>query len=200
MIPINRQSWPRRSSSFAPKDFEFGLVRMRSCPGFGRGSRSEPARTSAACEGADRQSERIFCSSHRSTTAPCPRPGTSWIGGRGPMARACGLASLPALSGHPSALCGPRSRQAHLRSTLGYLDGPTLSQPEVYLHFHSELDRRRGQHQQRRNAQASSKPVDRYVAWITKELKLISWAPRKQPTSGGNLMTTNNESEAAKMR
>jgi chromate reductase len=29
--------------------------------------------------------------------------------------------------------------QAHLRSTLGYLDVPTLSQPEVYLHFTANL-------------------------------------------------------------
>ena len=47
--------------------------------------------------------------------------------------------------------------QAHLRSVLGYLDVPTLGQPEVYIHFTQDLIDDEG-----------NVVMDRYASWIAK--------------------------------
>ena len=63
---------------------------------------------------------------------------------------------------------GTAVAQAHLRSVLGYLDVPTLGQPEVYIHFTQGLiddDGNIGNDGTRKFLQSF---VDRYVAWIAK--------------------------------
>jgi steroid delta-isomerase-like uncharacterized protein len=86
--------------------------------------------------------------------------------------------------------------QAHLRSVLGYLDVPTLSQPEVYLHFTANLIDDEGNISNDGTRKFLQSYVDRYIAWITK----LSWwlGISQAATTGGNAMTTNNVSEAAK--
>jgi chromate reductase len=53
--------------------------------------------------------------------------------------RPCGKSLWPrkpaAIAGASVGTIGTAVAQAHLRSMLGYLDVPTLGQPEVYLHF-----------------------------------------------------------------
>ena len=61
---------------------------------------------------------------------------------------------------------GTAVAQAHLRGVLGYLDVPTLGQPEVYIHFTKDLiddDGNVSNDETRKFLQAF---IDRYAAWI----------------------------------
>jgi len=58
--------------------------------------------------------------------------------------------------------------QAHLRTVLGYLNVPTLSQPEVYLHFTANLIDDEGNISNDGTRKFLQSYVDRYIAWITK--------------------------------
>ena len=58
--------------------------------------------------------------------------------------------------------------QAHLRSVLGYLDVPTLGQPEVYIHFTKDLIDEGGNVSNDGTRKFLQTFVDRYAAWIAK--------------------------------
>jgi NAD(P)H-dependent FMN reductase len=63
---------------------------------------------------------------------------------------------------------GTAVAQAHLRSVLGYLDVPTLGQPEVYIHFTQGLIDDEGNISNDGTRKFLQSFVDRYVAWIAK--------------------------------
>lgn len=63
---------------------------------------------------------------------------------------------------------GTAVAQAHLRSVLGYLDVPTLGQPEVYIHFTQGLIDDDGNISNDGTRKFLQSFVDRYVAWIAK--------------------------------
>jgi chromate reductase len=58
--------------------------------------------------------------------------------------------------------------QAHLRSVLGYLDVPTLGQPEVYIHFTKDLIDDDGNVSNDETRKFLQTFIDRYAAWIAK--------------------------------
>jgi NAD(P)H-dependent FMN reductase len=63
---------------------------------------------------------------------------------------------------------GTAVAQAHLRSVLGYLDVPTLGQPEVYIHFSQGLIDDEGNISNDGTRKFLQTFVDRYVAWVAK--------------------------------
>jgi len=63
---------------------------------------------------------------------------------------------------------GTAVAQAHLRSMLGYLDVPTLGQPEVYIHFSQRLIDEHGNISNETTKHFLQTFMDRYTAWISK--------------------------------
>lgn len=63
---------------------------------------------------------------------------------------------------------GTAVAQAHLRSVLGYLDVPTLGQPEVYIHFTQGLIDEHGNISNEPTKRFLQTFMDRYAAWISK--------------------------------
>jgi chromate reductase len=71
------------------------------------------------------------------------------------------------LGASPGAI-GTAVAQAHLRSVLGYLDVPTLGQPEMYIHFTQGLIGDDGTVANDGTRKFLQGFMDRYVAWTRK--------------------------------
>ena len=63
---------------------------------------------------------------------------------------------------------GTAVAQAHLRAVLGYLDVPTLGQPEVYVQFTKDLIDDDGNVSNDGTRKFLQSFVDRYATWIAK--------------------------------
>ena len=63
---------------------------------------------------------------------------------------------------------GTAVAQAHLRSVLGYLDVPTLGQPEAYIHFTQGLIDQDGNVSNDATKKFLQTFMDRYVTWVSK--------------------------------
>ena len=63
---------------------------------------------------------------------------------------------------------GTAVAQSHLRGALGYLDVPTLGQPEVYIHFTKDLIDDDGNVSNDGTRKFLQTFIDRYAAWIAK--------------------------------
>lgn len=61
---------------------------------------------------------------------------------------------------------GTAMAQQHLRSVLGYLDMPTLGQPEAFIHFTDGLIDAAGNIAVERVATFLHACIDRYAAWV----------------------------------
>jgi chromate reductase len=61
---------------------------------------------------------------------------------------------------------GTAAVQQHLRSVLGYLDMPTLGQPEVYIHFTDGLIDIEGEVSNAGTREFLQGFMDRYAAWV----------------------------------
>lgn len=63
---------------------------------------------------------------------------------------------------------GTAAVQQHLRSVLGYLDMPTLGQPEVFIHFKDGLIDEQGRISVGSTKEFLQGFVDRYASWVEK--------------------------------
>ena len=95
----------------------------------------------------------------------------------GVLKNAVDIASRPwgtnSFKGKPAAVIGASIgavgtaiAQHHLRSSLHFLDVPTLGQPEVYLHFHDELIASDGTIANDSTRQFLQRFVAAYAAWV----------------------------------
>ncbi len=95
----------------------------------------------------------------------------------GVLKNAIDIASRPwgknSFAGKPGAVIGASIgaigtaiAQHHLRSSLAYLDVPTLGQPEVYLHFHDDIVAADGTITNDSTRGFLQRFVDAYAAWV----------------------------------
>ncbi len=95
----------------------------------------------------------------------------------GVLKNAVDIASRPwgtnSFAGKPAAVIGASIgavgtaiAQHHLRSSLHFLDVPTLGQPEVYLHFRDEIIKPDGTIANDSTREFLQRFVDAYVAWV----------------------------------
>jgi chromate reductase len=95
----------------------------------------------------------------------------------GVLKNAIDIASRPwgknSFAGKPGAVLGTSIgaigtaiAQHHLRSSLAYLDVPTLGQPEVYLHFHDDIIAPDGSIKNDSTRGFLQGFVDAYVGWV----------------------------------
>ena len=84
--------------------------------------------------------------------------------------RPWGKSSFPgkpgAVIGASIGAIGTAIAQHHLRSSLAYLDIPTLGQPEVYLHFHDDIIAADGTISNDSTRKFLQAFVDAYVKWV----------------------------------
>jgi chromate reductase len=73
-----------------------------------------------------------------------------------------------AIAGASPGAVGTAVAQAHLRSVLGYLDVPTLGQPEMYIHFTQGLIDDQGTVTNDGTRKFLQGFMDRYVVWTRK--------------------------------
>jgi NAD(P)H-dependent FMN reductase len=73
-----------------------------------------------------------------------------------------------AIAGTSVGAIGTAVAQAHLRSILGYLDIPTLGQPEVYLRFTDDLIAEDGQITNESTRKFLQAYMDRYADWVVR--------------------------------
>lgn len=97
----------------------------------------------------------------------------------GVLKNAVDIASRPwgtnSFAGRPAAVIGASIgavgtaiAQHHLRSSLHFLDVPTLAQPEVYLHFHDELIAPDGTIANDSTRAFIQRFVDTYAKWVAR--------------------------------
>ncbi len=95
----------------------------------------------------------------------------------GVLKNAIDIASRPwgknSFAGKPGAVLGASIgaigtaiAQGHLRTTLGYLDVPTLGQPEVYLHFQNDIIAADGTISNDATGKFLQGFVDAYAKWV----------------------------------
>lgn len=95
----------------------------------------------------------------------------------GVLKNAIDMASRPwgtnSFAGKPGAVIGASIgsigtaiAQQHLRTTLAYLDVPTLGQPEVFLHFQNDLIAADGTVSNDSTRKFLQGFVDKYVSWV----------------------------------
>ena len=149
----------------APKDLECELVRIDDLPVFNQDHDQDPpqqvARVKAQIVAAN---AILFVTPEHNRSLPTALKNVlDWV------SRPYGKnlwAGKPA--GVAGASVGTAVAQAHLRAVLGYLDVPTLGQPEVYVQFTKDLIDDDGNVSNDGTRKFLQSFVDRYAAWIAK--------------------------------
>lgn len=167
---LRKDSYNRRLAlalqKLLPDDLSFEMIRIDDLPLYNQDFDDDfplPCRrlkeTIAACDGL------LFVTPEYNRAVP------------GVLKNAIDIASRPygysAFTGKPAAVCGASIgsigtavAQANLRTTLGYLDMPTLGQPEVYLHVTEDLISPHGRIGNPRTEQFLQGFVERFADWF----------------------------------
>jgi chromate reductase len=154
----------------APDDFEFAYVRIDDLPLYNQDFDADyPAEARRLKQDVESADAVLFVTPEYNRAMP------------GVLKNAIDIASRPwgtnSFAGKPAAVLGisigaigTALAQQHLRNTLAYLDMPTLGQPEVFMQMKDGLlddDGNIGNDDTRKFLQGF---VDRYVAWVRKQL------------------------------
>jgi chromate reductase len=86
----------------------------------------------------------------------------------GPYGQNAWAGKPAAISGASIGAIGTAAVQQHLRSVLGYIDMPTLGQPEVYIHFTDGLIDEAGNASNEGTRKFLQGFVNRYAAWVAR--------------------------------
>ena len=152
----------------APKDLECELVRIDDLPVFNQDHDQDPpqqvARVKAQIVAAN---AILFVTPEHNRSLPTALKNVlDWVSR--PYGKNLWAGKPAGVAGASVGAVGTAVAQAHLRAVLGYLDVPTLGQPEVYVQFTKDLiddDSNVSNDGTRKFLQSF---VDRYAAWIAK--------------------------------
>jgi chromate reductase, NAD(P)H dehydrogenase (quinone) len=150
----------------APKDLECELVRIDDLPVFNQDHDQNPpeqvARVKAQIAAAD---ALLFVTPEHNRSLPAALKNVlDWVSR--PYGKNLWAGKPAGIVGASLGAVGTAVAQGHLRGVLGYLDVPTLGQPEVYIQFTKDLiddDGNVNSDETRKFLQAF---IDRYAAWI----------------------------------
>jgi chromate reductase len=164
---VNRKL-ARALIKLAPTDFDCELVRIDDLPVFNQDHDQNPpeqvARAKAQIAAAN---AFLFVTPEHNRSLPTALKNVLDWASR-PYGKNLWAGKPAGIVGASVGVVGTAVAQAHLRAVLGYLDVPTLGQPEVYIHFTKDLiddDGNVGNDGTRKFLQAF---VDRYAAWVAK--------------------------------
>ena len=152
----------------APKDLECELVRIDDLPVFNQDHDQDPpqqvARVKAQIIAAD---AILFVTPEHNRSLPTALKNVlDWVSR--PYGRNLWAGKPAGVVGASVGAVGTAVAQAHLRAVLGYLDVPTLGQPEVYVQFTKDLIDDDGNVSNDGTRKFLQSFVDRYAAWIAK--------------------------------
>jgi len=152
----------------APKDLECELVRIDDLPVFNQDHDQDPpqqvARVKAQIVAAD---AILFVTPEHNRSLPTALKNVlDWVSR--PYGKNLWAGKPAGVAGASVGAVGTAVAQAHLRAVLGYLDVPTLGQPEVYVQFTKDLIDDDGNVSNDGTRTFLQSFVDRYAAWIAK--------------------------------
>jgi len=152
----------------APKDLECGLVRIDVLPVFNQDHDQDPpqqvARVKAQIVAAN---AILFITPEHNRSLPTALKNVlDWVSR--PYGKNLWAGKPAGVAGASVGAVGTAVAQAHLRAVLGYLDVPTLGQPEVYVQFTKDLIDDDGNVSNDGTRTFLQSFVDRYAAWIAK--------------------------------
>ena len=152
----------------APKDFEFEFVRIDDLPVFNQDhDQSPPEPVLRVKAQIAKANALLFVTPEHNRSMPAALKNVlDWVSR--PYGKSLWPGKPAGLVGASLGAVGTAVAQAHLRSTLGYLDVPTLSQPEVYVHFTPNLIDDEGNISNDGTRKFLQTYVDRYIAWVTR--------------------------------
>lgn len=155
-------------AKLAPADFEFDFVRIDDLPIFNPDHEQDPPdqvmRMRSQVAAAD---ALLFVTPENNRSLPAALKNALDWGSR-PYGKTLWPGKPAAVAGASVGAVGTAVAQAHLRSVLGYLDIPTLGQPEVYIQFKDGLLDADGQIGNEGTRKMLQNFMDRYVAWVAK--------------------------------
>jgi len=152
----------------APKDLECELVRIDDLPVFNQDHDQDPpqqvARVKAQIVAAN---AILFITPEHNRSLPTALKNVlDWVSR--PYGKNLWAGKPAGVAGASVGAVGTAVAQAHLRAVLGYLDVPTLGQPEVYVQFTKDLIDDDGNISNDGTRKFLQSFVDRYAAWIAK--------------------------------
>jgi NAD(P)H-dependent FMN reductase len=152
----------------APKDLQCELVRIDDLPVFNQDHDQNPpepvVRVKAQIAAAN---ALLFVTPEHNRSLPTALKNVlDWVSR--PYGKNLWAGKPAGIVGASVGTVGTAVAQAHLRSVLGYLDVPTLGQPEVYIHFTQGLIDDEGNISNDGTRKFLQSFVDHYVAWIAK--------------------------------
>jgi chromate reductase len=152
----------------APKDLECELVRIDDLPVFNQDHDQDPpqqvARVKAQIVAAN---AILFVTPEHNRSLPTALKNVlDWVSR--PYGKNLWAGKPAGVVGASVGAVGTAVAQAHLRAVLGYLDVPTLGQPEVYVQFTKDLIDDDGNVSNDGTRKFLQSFVDRYAAWIAK--------------------------------
>jgi chromate reductase len=152
----------------APKDFECEFVRIDDLPVFNQDHDQNPPeqvrRVKAQIVAAN---ALLFVTPEHNRSLPTALKNVlDWVSR--PYGKNLWAGKPAGLVGASVGAIGTAVAQAHLRGVLGYLDVPTLGQPEVYISFTKDLIDDDGNVSNDETRKFLQTFIDRYAAWIAK--------------------------------
>jgi chromate reductase len=152
----------------APRDFEFEFVRINDLPVFNQDHDQNPPEQVMRVKAqiAKANAFLFVTPEHNRSTPAALKNVLDWVSR--PYGKSLWPGKPAGLVGASLGPVGTAVAQAHLRSVLGYLDVPTLPQPEVYLQFTAGLIDDDGNISNDGTRTFLQTYVDRYAAWIIK--------------------------------
>ena len=150
----------------APKDLECELVRIDDLPVFNQDHDQNPpqqvARVKAQIAAANAM---LFVTPEHNRSLPTALKNVlDWVSR--PYGQNLWAGKPAGVVGASVGAVGTAVAQAHLRAVLGYLDVPTLGQPEVYVQFTKDLIDDDGNVSNDGTRKFLQSFVDRYATWI----------------------------------
>lgn len=152
----------------APKDFQCEFVRIDDLPVFNQDHDQNPPeqvlRVKAQIAAAN---AFLFVTPEHNRSMPTALKNVlDWVSR--PYGKNLWAGKPAGIVGASLGTIGTALAQAHLRGVLAYLDVPTLSQPEVYIHFSEGLIDDEGNIGNDGTRKFLQSFVDRYAAWTAK--------------------------------
>ena len=152
----------------APSDFDCDFVRIDDLPLYNQDlDQSPPESVSRAKLQVTAANALLFVTPEHNRSLPTALKNVlDWVSR--PYGKNLWAGKPAGIAGASIGAIGTAVAQAHLRSVLGYLDVPTLGQPEVYIHFSQGLVDEDGNITNESTKSFLQNFVKCYAEWISK--------------------------------
>jgi chromate reductase len=154
--------------ALAPKDWQCEFVRIDDLPVFNQDHDQNPPEqvVRAKAQIAEANALLFATPEHNRSLPSALKNILDWASR--PYGRNLWAGKPAGIVGASLGAVGTAVAQGHLRTVLGYLDVPTLGQPEVYIHFTQGLIDDGGNVSSDEMRKFLQTYIDRYAAWIAK--------------------------------